>query len=189
MILDVLPADIAPRLDVLPMSFPKRLLRKVPKPFRHWWAALGAAVIIAGAMLLIWRPWLTPPIRLPAGIRSQIIDFRPYFLSSNAKEFSMRRSGISFSGGVLFFEVHDQAGNSIVVSEQALPAAFANTTPQGDQTVSGVQIGKAALSTKSGRITGSIITTKDPKDLISIAASTAAGTSSVQDLMRALQPV
>jgi len=187
-ILDVLPPDIAPRLDVLPGTFYKRLIRRLPHRLRPQWAVVGTLAVIAVVIVAIWQPWQAPP-QLPAAIRSQISDFVPYYFSGSAPTgITVRAASISYSDGVLFFQLNDQNGNKVVVSEQALPAAFANKQLQGNRKISGVD-GSAAVSDNDGRLVGNFITSRNPRALISLNASDAVSAATAQTILQSLKPV
>ncbi|SRR6266568_1652671 len=189
LILDVLPPDIAPRLDVLPGSFYKRLVRKIPLRLRHWWVAAGAAAVVAAVLVVVWQPGQTPSPQLPAAIRSQISDFVPYYFSGAIPGgVTVQHASISYSDGVLFFQVNDQNGHEVVVSEQALPAAFANQQLQGNRKISGVD-GSATVSDSDGRLIGNFITSRNPRALISLNASDTVSAATAQTILQSLKPI
>lgn len=127
--------------------------------------------------------------KLPSTIISQISDFVPYFFHDAVPQnFTFNEKDVSYSAGVLFFQVHDQAGNAIVVSEQALPNDFANSKPKGDRTVSDVD-GNGAISNREGRTIGTLITSKSPRTLISLNASETVNAGSIEALMIKLVPL
>ncbi len=187
MILDVLPADIAPRLDKRQDSFNKKLIKHVPKPLRKWLLPILAVVIIAG-VIGVWQPWRPAGAKLPPAIAKQVNGFVPYyFAGSLPKGYKVNERQMSYSDGVLFFEVKDPKNQTIVVSEQTLPASFSNITPRGDQTITDVD-GQGVISKREGRTIGTVITGKEPRALISLNAAESVGAVSMTQIMQALTP-
>jgi len=148
---------------------------------------LGAGVYVLFASGDSARPDSTP--KLPAAITGQISDFTPYFFRGAAPQgFNFNTKNISYSAGVLFLQGQDAAGNSVVISEQALPNDFANSKPQGDQAVNNVN-GNGAISNREGRTIGTLITSKSPQTLISVNAAETVHASTIEALMAKLVPL
>ena len=126
--------------------------------------------------------------KLPSAIVSQINDFVPYFFRATPQGFTFNPKNVSYGAGVLFFQVYDQTGNAIVISEQALSEDFANSKPQGDRIVSNVD-GNGVITNRDGRTIGTLITSKTPRTLINVNASETVNTGSVEGLMTKLVPL
>jgi len=188
-ILDVLPPDIAPRLDKKHKSFNKKLIKHIPVSLRHRLALIAYAAIFVGAVAFIWQPWSRLSGYLPEGIATQITTFMPYYFEkAMPKGLSVDSKNLDYSDGVLFFVVKNQFNDTVVVSEQALPPEFASTRPQGDQTVTGVD-GVASVSNRDGHTTGTFITKQNPKALISLNASGSVDVSTLKKIMQALKAI
>jgi|GEM_PF-2434052 len=188
MILDVLPADMAPRLDKKPKPFNKKLIKHIPARLRHWWVLLGCVVIVAAGLLLVWRPWQAELARLPNNVSGQITTFVPYYFAGNLpKDFKVNERQLSYSDGVLFFEVKDTKNQTVVISEQSLPPSFSNITPHGDLTISHVD-GQGIISTREGRTIGTLITGKEPRALVSLNATDSVSAITMTQIMQALTP-
>lgn len=190
MILDVLPADVAPRLDKLPKSVNKKLINSLLKHHFGRWISIAGVVIIAGIAVAIWGPWQSEPVRLPTSVTSEITSFVPYYFSKNsAKGLTVVEDQMNYSGDVLFFQVKDTEGkNAVAVSEQALPNNFSKITPQGDQSVANVD-GAGVISIREGRTIGTLITNKKPKALISLNAPDSVSANQIAKIMQALAPI
>ena len=188
LILDVLPPDIAPRLDILPTPLYKRLARKIAFCFRRRWLLLGLILVTVAGIGAVWRPYRATLSPLPKTISNQIGDFAPYYFSGKLPPgISMKPASVTYSDGVLFFQVDDRSGNPIVISEQALPAAFANRQLQGDKKISGVD-GIAFISDADGRLIGNFITSRNPQALVSLNASDVVSAATAQIILQALRP-
>lgn len=189
MILDVLPSDIAPRLDKKPKSFNKKLINHIPARLRHWWVLAGGVVlIIALTIVVTWRPWQANLAQLPDSVAGKITTFVPYyFTDSIPKGFAVDEHQLSYSDGVLFFEVKDAKNQTVVISEQSLPPSFSNMTPHGDLTISHVD-GQAIISTREGRTIGTLITNKEPRALVSLNAADSVSAITMTQIMQALTP-
>ncbi|HSX08274.1 MAG TPA: hypothetical protein VLG11_05255 [Candidatus Saccharimonadales bacterium] len=190
MIFDVLPPDVAPRLDIVRHSRMRWLTTRVPRRLRHWWIGAGLAILLAGGILLVWRPWQPQTVALPKDVTNQITDFTPYFFSGATipQRFTVHPKDVSFSSDVLFVGLHDPAGVSVVISEQMLPPEFSNDKPQGDQTVTGTQ-GAGSISSRDNRVIGTLFTSKSPRALITVSASDTVPATTIKSLMLALRPI
>lgn len=187
-IMDVLPADIAPRLDKLPKTVNKKLIKSLPTPFRHWWVPVLGIVIIAGIVAALWRPWQIEGAKLPPALAEQITGFTPYFFQDMPKDMTVAEKTLSYSDGVLFFQVRNSSGKSVVVSEQTLPDVFAKSAPQGDEVVDGVE-GSAFIADRDGRLVGTLLTDKKPRALISLNTTDGADRGMIKTILQNLKPV
>ncbi|HKR81945.1 MAG TPA: hypothetical protein VJR27_03010 [Candidatus Saccharimonadales bacterium] len=186
MILDVLPADVAPRLDKLPNSFNRKLRNHVPKVLRHWWV-WTAGLVIVGAAVISWHFWFVQTPKLPAKITNQIAGFEPYFFTKLPTGFQFNSKNVSYGEGVLFFQLLDKNNESVVISEQPLPTDFAKNAPQGQQTVDGVD-GTASVSNRDGRTIATFVTNKKPSALISLSADGTVDAATLKRILLALKP-
>jgi hypothetical protein len=188
MILDVLPADVAPRLDKIPKSVNKKLINRLLKRHFGWWISVAVVVIIAGAVTFIWQPWQSSGAKLPSALTEEISGFVPYYFEAMPKDMTVVEKTLSYSDGVLFFQIQNNNGKNVVVSEQALPDVFAKSAPQGDEIVDGAE-GSAFIADRDGRIVGTLLTDKKPRALISLNTTDGADRGMMKAILQNLKPV
>lgn len=187
-IMDVLPADIAPRLDKLPKTVNKKLIKSIPTPLRRWWLPVLGIVIVVSVAAVVWRPWQANGATLPSGIAKQVDGFVPYYFQTMPLGMKVVEKTLSYDDGVLFFQVQNDKGNSIVVAEQALPQAFTkNAAPQGESIDSAA--GSAFIADRDGRMVGTLLTDKKPRALISLNTSGTPDREMMRRVLQNLKPV
>jgi hypothetical protein len=187
MILDVLPADIAPRLDRLPSSPAKKIFRSLQKLLRQRWIFVISAFVLLSVIAIIWHPWRSSGMKLPDAITKEISSFVPYYFQKLPDNLTVNTQTLSYSDGVLFFQVKASNGDEVVVSEQALPPAFSSNKPLGDEPVSNVD-GVAFLSKREGRLIGTLVTDKKPQALVSLNAPETVKKDTVKTILQNFKP-
>lgn len=145
-------------------------------------------VILLAAGVLAWRFSLPHDQKLPANITSQTHNFTPYFYAKNPPAgLKLDTDNVTYNQGILLFRLTNKAGQSVSISEQALPEDLKNSRPQSKDTIDGVP-GFAALAHTDGRSAITFIA-KNPDALIVINTKDSVDTDALKDLTRQLRPI
>jgi hypothetical protein len=185
---DVLPAGSGPRLIRLPkQSWRKRVVRVARRHHRSVLAGgiIAGAIVLVAMVLLLWPS--PAPQALPAAVTSQVDGFTVYtFRGAPPNDFRLDASTAEYNSGVLFYRMMNPGGQSITVSEQALPSDISGI-PQGNQKVT-VKDGNATISTSGGRTIG-FLSVPSRHTLVLLSTTDAIGTTTMTNLLQALVAV
>lgn len=182
---DVLPAGTGPQL----IRLPKRPLHKriCITLRRHSRATLASGIIIVAILVVAGVVWFWPQdaTKLPVSVTNQVRNFTLYTYSTvPPNNFQIDTNSAQYTDGVLFFRMTNPGGQSITVSEQVLPSDISGI-PQGSQKVS-VKDGNATISTSGGRTIG-LLSIQDTHTLVLLNTTDAIGTTTMTNLLQALQ--
>lgn len=158
------------------------------RAIRIWVLCVGALLIIALVVLVvIVRPGQKNAAAVPEAI-IKLANFTPYFYEGSIPgKFTAIKGTTTYAADVLLIRLANNKNQTIVMTQQALPADLAGIDIQGTEIIEGAP-GLVTIAVNQGRTTATLFS-NDKKTLLIINTSDAIETQTIKELLRALKPL
>lgn len=157
---------------------------------RHNVIIVGVIVVAAGCdcFFILHRPHKQPTSQSFAALTANVVQFDP-FQFEVLNGFSVNSSKIAYSQGILIFQLQNNQGQSIAVTEQLLPESVADNTDPSATQVQGAD-GSALVTYNGTETTGALFsnTARGRKTMVLLNTTDPISQSTVEDLLRGLRP-
>ncbi|MET1033381.1 MAG: hypothetical protein ABWX94_02690 [Candidatus Saccharimonadales bacterium] len=138
-------------------------------------------------LIIIVRPGQKDAAAIPEAV-IKLANFTPYFYEGSIPgKFRAIKGTTTYAANVLVIRLANNKNQTIVMTQQALPADLANTAIQGTEVIEGAP-GSTTINVNEGRTTATLFS-NDKKTLLIINTSDTIETSTIKELLRALKPL
>jgi len=196
LVMDIVAAPPSPAVPVAKKSYRARLVdigRSMRVKRKVLLYVLGTLVILFIGTVL-FHSYIARPkertgavIPFPASVVGEINAFHFYYFRSGLQtDYVLQPSSINYLSSVLVFDMKNGAGNTLAVTEEALPPSF-NTSTLNATTQFNTAYGQGLINGSSLQTTGSLITQNNT--WIIINAPQPVNTATMEQMIKALVPV
>lgn len=156
---------------------------------RRWIIALGIFIALTGGITITLSRG-SDKSTFPQEISTKASKFMTIYYYNNSTppdDFTLIPESVTFSGGLLTFQLENRKSQKVTFTEQSLPKELASSKVESGDKVEGAP-GSATVTFKEGRAIGTLLS-NDKQTMVVANSTDSIGTSTMKDLIRHLTPL